>query len=100
MNKRTPKGGAGPHNWGSLSNERDLEDAAMFDQEGEEAEGMSRFLKQFYKQQLIETSAVEPEVPPAGAGENRRTSSASVTDEERKEALKFRKNALKSPGAF
>lgn len=41
MNKRTPKGGAGTHNWGSLSNERDLEDAAMFDQETDEAEGKS-----------------------------------------------------------
>ena len=46
MDKRTPKGGAGTHNWGSLINERDLEDAALYDQDEREeaqAEGESPF---------------------------------------------------------
>ena len=38
MDKHTPKGGAGTHNWGSLMTERDLEDAAFYDQD-EEVEG-------------------------------------------------------------
>lgn len=32
LNNRTPKGGAGPNNWGSLENERELEDAAAADE--------------------------------------------------------------------
>lgn len=32
LDKRLPKNGAGTHNWGSLLNERDLEDAADFDE--------------------------------------------------------------------
>ncbi|KAJ3555816.1 hypothetical protein NM688_g2365 [Phlebia brevispora] len=75
MDKHTPKGGAGPHNWGSLMNERDLEDAAEYDRDVEQTEAQ----------------------PPRPKAETRRKSSASVTDEDREKALQFRKNALKSP---
>ena len=35
MGKQIAKGGAGPHNWGSLINERELEEAALEDEERE-----------------------------------------------------------------
>ena len=35
MDKSTPKQGAGTHNWGSLMDERELEDAADYDEERE-----------------------------------------------------------------
>lgn len=34
IDKHTPKNGAGPHNWGSLMDERELEEAAVYDEEG------------------------------------------------------------------
>ena len=38
--KRMPKGGAGTHNWGSLTDERELEEAAEYDEQRElDAEG-------------------------------------------------------------
>lgn len=46
IDKRTPKGGAGTHNWGSLMDERNLEDAAAYDQEREtdsEPESKTRY---------------------------------------------------------
>lgn len=46
IDKRTPKGGAGTHNWGSLMDERILEDAAAYDQEREtdsEPESKTRY---------------------------------------------------------
>lgn len=44
IDKRTPKGGAGTHNWGSLEDERDLEEAALYDEENDHADeaGMSQ----------------------------------------------------------
>lgn len=33
IDKHTPKGGAGPHNWGSLKDERDIEEEAEYDEE-------------------------------------------------------------------
>ena len=33
IDKRTPKGGAGTHNWGSLKDERDIEEEAVYDEE-------------------------------------------------------------------
>ncbi len=55
MNKHTPKGGAGTHNWGSLMNERDLEDAALYDRV-DETEGtfhpISSVLQTSYAQSL------------------------------------------------
>lgn len=33
IDKRTPKNGGGPHNWGRLEDEHDLEEAALYDEE-------------------------------------------------------------------
>lgn len=38
IDKHTPKNGAGPHNWGSLMDERELEEAATFDEEHDREE--------------------------------------------------------------
>lgn len=47
MGRDMAKGGAGPHNWGSLMNERELEDAADEDEERElEEEGGESALRQ------------------------------------------------------
>ena len=35
MDKRIPKKGAGPHNWGSLEDELELENAALDDEQAE-----------------------------------------------------------------
>lgn len=35
LNKSMPKNGAGTHNWGSYADERELEDAALADEEQE-----------------------------------------------------------------
>jgi hypothetical protein len=35
IDKHTPKNGAGPHNWGSLMDERDIEEQAAYDEERE-----------------------------------------------------------------
>lgn len=35
MDKHIPKGGAGPHNWGSLEDEYQLESAALDDEQAE-----------------------------------------------------------------
>lgn len=39
MGKEMAKNGAGPHNWGSLMDERELEEAALEDEEREFADG-------------------------------------------------------------
>ncbi|KAF7795710.1 hypothetical protein EIP86_006875 [Pleurotus ostreatoroseus] len=95
MDKHTPKGGAGTHNWGSLINERDLEDAAFYDQD-EEAEG-ARHRPYFSRGLDFSRAASTPAQPTRPTAEMRRTSSASVTEEDREKALQFRKNAFKSP---
>jgi len=76
MDKSTPKQGAGPHNWGSLIDERELEDGADLDEVRE-----------------LEESGIRKPSPPAF---ERRTS--SVSDEDREKAREFRKNALKADG--
>ncbi|KIP04824.1 hypothetical protein PHLGIDRAFT_19880 [Phlebiopsis gigantea 11061_1 CR5-6] len=75
MGKEFIKGGAGPHNWGSLVDERELEEAALEDAE--------------QREQGQETDTAEPT-----AG---RKASVSMSPEERQKALNFRKNAFKSP---
>ncbi|OBZ76957.1 hypothetical protein A0H81_03077 [Grifola frondosa] len=73
-----PKNGAGPHNWGSLADERELEDAAEFDEEVD----------------VEEVAGVRSESEPRPAPVERRAS--SVTEEDRQNAREFRKKALKS----
>jgi len=82
MDSSLPKGGAGSHNWGSLESEYDYENAAVDDEAAE------------LEDQAGEVGA--PNSQPKKSAPVRRTS--SVTDEDRENALKIRKNALKNNG--
>ncbi|KAI0251880.1 hypothetical protein BJV78DRAFT_395720 [Lactifluus subvellereus] len=84
MDSSLPKGGAGAHNWGSLESEFRYETDGLADEVAE------------FEEQANETNASKqrPNKPAAA----RRTS--SVTDEDREEAIKIRKNALKSNGGI
>jgi hypothetical protein len=82
MDTSTPKGGAGGHNWGSLDSELRYEDDALLDEAAD------------FEDQAKETGSPNPTKPAAV----RRTS--SVTDEDRANAIKVRKNALKSDGTI
>ncbi len=96
IDRHTPKGGAGPHNWGSLLQERDLEEGALYDEEREFEASAGGELS--FRQSTIVPNrklvANETEVPTR----EHRSSSVSVTEEDRERALQFRKNALKSGG--
>ncbi|KAI0305100.1 hypothetical protein B0F90DRAFT_1808952 [Multifurca ochricompacta] len=78
MDNSVPKGGAGAHNWGSLGSEIYFENDAPVDGDAE------------FEDQAKETgvSKTRPKKPTAV----HRTS--SVTDEDRENAIKVRKNAL------
>ncbi|CCL98260.1 uncharacterized protein FIBRA_00254 [Fibroporia radiculosa] len=77
MNKRTPKSGAGGHNWGDLQHERDFEEAGMLDEEAEPRDT-----------EVVRSREPAPERPV-----QRRTS--SLSEEELQQAREFRKRALK-----
>ncbi|KAF8888851.1 hypothetical protein BD779DRAFT_1522920 [Infundibulicybe gibba] len=78
LDKSVRKNGGGPHNWGNLSDERELEYAAMDDEELE-----------FVKEDDTSSSSSEPAEGPA-------RSNSTLTDEEIATAKKLRKNAFKS----
>ncbi|KAH9848136.1 hypothetical protein C2E23DRAFT_845546 [Lenzites betulinus] len=80
MDKHIPKGGAGPHNWGRLEDEYELESAALDDEQAEFEDATGKV--------SVNTDA---EPPPA----ERRGS--SFTPEDIQQGIEFRKNALKSP---
>ncbi|KAF8480091.1 hypothetical protein DFH94DRAFT_740247, partial [Russula ochroleuca] len=82
MDTSVPKGGAGAHNWGSLNAEFAIESEAMLDENAE------------FEDQAAGASELQPNKPTAV----RRTS--SVTDEDRENAIKVRKNAFKSNGGI
>ncbi|KAI9459233.1 hypothetical protein BJY52DRAFT_1223224 [Lactarius psammicola] len=84
MDMSVPKGGAGAHNWGSIDSEFDYEDAAITDEAAD------------FEDQAQETGTPKP--APKKPAVVRRTS--SVTDEDRENAIKVRKNALKSNGTI
>ncbi|KAH9000717.1 hypothetical protein EDB86DRAFT_3242455 [Lactarius hatsudake] len=84
MDMSVPKGGAGAHNWGNLDSEYRYEDDAAIDEAAD------------FEDQNKETGAPKP--TPKKPAAVRRTS--SVTDEDRENALKVRKNALKSNGTI
>ena len=67
MDKRTPKGGAGTHNWGSLMNERDYEDAALYDEEGEEEQAAGERPADA-QDPIAETGSDRPHSPTASCG--------------------------------
>ncbi|KAI0258567.1 hypothetical protein BC834DRAFT_835282 [Gloeopeniophorella convolvens] len=83
MDTSLPKGGAGAHNWGTFELEADYQADALADEAAE------------FEDQVQETGgAPGPASVPKKPIVVRRTS--SVTDEDRENALKVRKNALKS----
>ncbi|GJE93067.1 hypothetical protein PsYK624_092260 [Phanerochaete sordida] len=79
MGHELKKDGAGPHNWGSLRLEQELEEGADFDERDEDEDG-----------------AAPPPEPKAKDAPPRRQS-VTLTEEEKRQAADVRKNALKSP---
>jgi len=78
--KHMRKDGGGPHGWGRLSDEKDLEEAAMQDEvDASDSEG----------------ATVSPRRRASSVASNMSTSSAET---EFVQARKFRKNALKAVG--
>ncbi|KAH9973990.1 hypothetical protein BGW80DRAFT_197017 [Lactifluus volemus] len=82
MDSSLPKGGGGAHNWGSLDSELRYENEAIADEADE------------LEDEIDDTAAPNQRAKKSTA--MRRTS--SVTDEDRENAIKIRKNALKSNG--
>ncbi|KZT71535.1 hypothetical protein DAEQUDRAFT_724052 [Daedalea quercina L-15889] len=76
MDTRTPKGGAGGHNWGNLSRERDLEEAASYDEQDD-----------------FVSEGREVPAPPRPATARR---ASQLTEEELQQALELRKKAAHS----
>ncbi|KAI9513377.1 hypothetical protein F5148DRAFT_511 [Russula earlei] len=89
MDSSVPKGGAGAYNWGSLDYELDYENAAMVDEfEDQAAEGDD---DDEGEAPLARPSHPRPKKPVAV-----RRMSSGVTDQDRENAIRIRKNALKS----
>ncbi|KAI8989002.1 hypothetical protein BD414DRAFT_415177 [Trametes punicea] len=82
MDKHIPKQGAGPHNWGRLEDEYELEAAAIADEQAELEEETG--------------TSSQPSGPQRPTTERR---PSELTPEEIKEGIAFRKKALKSPDA-
>ena len=104
MDNSLPKGGAGGHNWGTPGSKYDYESAAL-DDEGAELEdqagevgGKRRLADVRLRPSVLTPHPTAPNSQPKKAVPARRTS--SVTDEDRENALKIRKNALKSNGGM
>ncbi|KAG6817866.1 hypothetical protein H0H87_001698 [Tephrocybe sp. NHM501043] len=85
LDKSIRKNGAGPHSWGSLADERELEFAAMDDEEGEVVEDLSS------SDNLSTSSEPLEEKKPS-----LQRSNSALTSDELETAKKFRKNALKT----
>ncbi|KAI0695075.1 hypothetical protein C8T65DRAFT_709143 [Cerioporus squamosus] len=79
MDKHIPKGGAGPHNWGRLEDELELENAALEDEEAEFEDATG----------VAVTDRSERPAP------ERRNS--PLSPDEVQQGIEFRKKALKSP---
>jgi hypothetical protein len=109
MDSSLPKGGGGAHNWGSLDSELRYETEAIADEadeledEVDDTAGKCHLppcLLSFDRPLTFRRSA-PPIAPNQRAKKSiamRRTS--SVTDEDRENAIKIRKNALKSNGGM
>ncbi|KAF4579368.1 peptidyl-prolyl cis-trans isomerase cpr6 [Pleurotus pulmonarius] len=80
LNKSMPKNGAGTHNWGSYADERELEDAALADEEQELGD------------ELPKAEAATAKKPAAVR------SLSGPSEQELQEAKEFRKGALKAEG--
>ncbi|KAG9226674.1 hypothetical protein CCMSSC00406_0006101 [Pleurotus cornucopiae] len=77
LNKSMPKNGAGTHNWGSYADERELEDAALADEEQELGDDLP-------KAEAKKPAAVR--------------SLSGPSEQELQQAKEFRKGALKAEG--
>ncbi|KAF9497554.1 hypothetical protein BDN71DRAFT_1444733, partial [Pleurotus eryngii] len=80
LNKSMPKNGAGTHNWGSYADERELEDAALADEEQELGDDLPK-------------AEVATAKKPAAV-----RSLSGPTEKELQQAKEFRKGALKAEG--
>jgi len=80
--KHVRKGGAGAHGWGSLADEKELEEAGLNDEGLELYAEYHRELVEDGKHDALETTA----------------SSSSTSGEELESAKEFRKHALKGKG--
>jgi hypothetical protein len=113
MDTSVPKGGAGAHNWGSIHSEYYHENAALdegdeFEEQAAAGGGGKRLLFMTYSYctlsvehamfNVLSSSPAASQPPPKTPAVVRRTS--SVTEEDRENALKIRKNALKSNGGM
>ncbi|KXN80694.1 hypothetical protein AN958_08362 [Leucoagaricus sp. SymC.cos] len=87
------KGGAGNHNWGSLADERRLEDTALDDEEYEEADEIEAEAPRV--QSPTESSEVSSKPPMERSPSDSSATSNSLTEEDRQKARKLRKNAFK-----
>jgi len=82
--KHVRKDGAGPHGWGALADEKELEYAAIIDEQLERDNQGSGELGEFMERKL---DALE-----------RASSSSSTSGEDLENAKEFRKNVLKGKG--
>ncbi|EIW53245.1 uncharacterized protein TRAVEDRAFT_60776 [Trametes versicolor FP-101664 SS1] len=80
MDKHIPKGGAGPHNWGRLEDEYELESAALDDEQAD--------FEDTTGQVSVNSDAERPPTERRGS---------SFTPEEIQQGIEIRKKALKSP---
>jgi hypothetical protein len=83
--KRLRKDGGGPHGWGRLSDENELESAALYDEQLE-----------FNQENASKLESVGDVGKPEKI--QRSVSGSSTSEEELESARKFRKNALKGTG--
>ena len=88
LDKSLRKGGAGGHNWGSLADERDLEDAAYYDEETELA-SKEESVEKRVEAALVDDDSVDSKPPVARAASN------SVSSDDAETAKKARKNVFK-----
>ncbi|KAJ3557472.1 hypothetical protein NP233_g11734 [Leucocoprinus birnbaumii] len=99
MDSSLRKGGAGGHNWGNLNEERRLELDARDDEElEEEEEEETRPSEGTGLRSPAESSEVSSKPPmerSASGTSATTTSSSAITEEDRENARKLRKNAFK-----
>ncbi|KAG5653784.1 hypothetical protein H0H81_010454 [Sphagnurus paluster] len=85
LDKSIRKNGAGAHSWGSLADEKDLEYAAMDDEELEFEQELSESDNLSTSSEPLEEKKIELQRP-----------NSTLTSDELETARKFRKNALKT----
>ena len=102
MDMSTPKGGAGAYNWGSIDSEFRYEDDALLDEAADfedqaKETGCKPFPASVLPSYIVSCLLAAPNPTSKKPAAVRRTS--NVTDQDRENAIKVRKNALKSDGS-